>query len=416
MYPKKSVSTCSIPVHIYQGCRYSDTDLLAQIHSFAYGVRSNLLPQFFWRVIIQVASLSLCLLLFTGTDISVAGIAIEPIQPAAHTPFVPGRYRALIIGNDDYKDPSGRWSRLNTAVADANSMEALLREQYGFSDIIQLQNAGRRDMLFALRELSQRVLPNDSVLIFYAGHGYLDDTTKKGFWVPVDARGDDFTTYLHNSTIRDELSNIADRAKHTLLIADSCFSGSLLRRGSNSALPTEQTNTYFNKVAQKKSVQIITSGGDEFVDDNYRQSGHSPFTYFLMNELNLNEQPMVTLSELATNVTKAVANNVDQTPSAGVLSGAGDELGEFIFVKIKLKLEVPGYPADKIKVQVEVEQAGEPTATLTPTATTATTVLKEAPNAVAAKPANAETTPSNSTHQPPPKPAAKPIYYPMPSL
>ena len=372
--------------------------------------------------------MTICASLVLNIEPARAGTAIEPTQARIQTPFVPGHYRALIIGNDNYQDPVGRWPQLNTAVADAKAMETLLRENYGFSDIIHLRNAGRRDMLLALRELSQRVLPNDSVLVYYAGHGYLDNDTNKGFWVPVDAKGDDYTTYLRNSTIRDELSIIADRAKHTLLIADSCFSGTLLRRGASKVLRAEQNDSYFNKVAQKKSVQIITSGGIEYVDDNYRQSGHSPFSYFLMNELKHNDQPMVTVSELSTNVTKAVANNVDQTPSSGVLAGSGDELGEFIFVKVKLKLETSGIAPEKVKVQVELEQDGAPTKTITlqtPGEQAATTKLKEsatAPVPATQKPPAPATTTANetkkksSTKSKAPSTIDKPAFYPMPSL
>jgi hypothetical protein len=235
----------------------------------------------------------------------------------------------------------------------------MLKTNYGFSDITKLTNASRRDIVLAISDLSKRVLPNDSVLVFYAGHGYLDQDSNKGFWVPVDANGTDHTTYLRNSTIRDELSTIASRSKHTLLVADSCFSGTLLRRGINPLSVANANEAYFRKVANKKSAQIITSGGIEFVDDDYKKSGHSPFTYFLLNELKYNDKPMLTVSELSSNVTKAVSNNVEQTPNSGVLAEAGDELGEFIFIKLKVKVDTKGIPLDKVKVEVELEPMDE---------------------------------------------------------
>jgi len=109
-------------------------------------------------------------------------------------------------------------------------------------------------------------------------------------------------------------------------------------------------------VSKKKSVQIISAGGVEYVDDNYRKSGHSPFTYFLLSELENNDRELLTVSELSGNVTRAVANNVDQVPESGVLQGAGDELGEFIF--IKLKISVDGVPADKLRIEVETDTPG----------------------------------------------------------
>ena len=283
------------------------------------------------------------------------GITIEPVNKTVATPFNKGIYRALIIGNNNYRDNKGRWQPLDTAVTDANSVKSLLEKHYGFQDITLLENATRKDVLVELDALSRRSMSNDNVLIYYAGHGFMDAETQKGFWVPVDANGVDETTFLRNSTIRDELTTIASRVKHTLLLSDSCFSGSLLRSATRGIAPEVDSEKYYQKVANKKSVQIVTAGGVEFVDDNYKASGHSPFTYFLLNELEHNDKPLLTVSELSGNVIKAVANNVEQVPESGVLMGAGDELGEFIFIKLNIAVE--GVPADKVKVQVNIVPA-----------------------------------------------------------
>lgn len=280
------------------------------------------------------------------------GITLETVERSAQTPFVNGVYRALIVGNDEYQDVHNRWPQLETAVSGARAVAQLLSQHYGFEDIEVLENATRRDTLKALERLSKRALPNDSVLVYYAGHGFLDSDSSRGFWVPIDAEGVDNTTFLRNSTIRDEMSAIASRARHTLLISDSCFSGTLLRRGTRSISLAEVNEGYFRKVSNKKSVQIIAAGGVEFVDDNYRASGHSPFTYFLLNELKNNDRQLLTVSELSNNVSVAVANNVEQVPESGVLQGAGDELGEFIF--IKLDVSVDGVAPEKVKVEVNV--------------------------------------------------------------
>ena len=280
------------------------------------------------------------------------GISMQSRDDVHVTPFKQGIYRALIIGNNRYQDQDGKWQPLKTAVNDARSVEKLLRNDYGFEDTRLLIDATRKDILLAMQDLSKRVMKNDNVLIYYAGHGFMDEESQKGFWVPVDGKGLDNTTFLRNSTIRDELTTIASRSDHTLLISDSCFSGTLLRRGNRGVSAIEATDSYYKKVASKKSVQIMSAGGVEFVDDNYNTSGHSPFTYFLLNELKNNDRPLLAMSELSNNVVRAVANNVDQTPESGVLQGAGDELGEFIFVKVNLA--VKGVSADRVKVQMNV--------------------------------------------------------------
>jgi hypothetical protein len=129
----------------------------------------------------------------------------------------------------------------------------------------------------------------------------------------------------------------------------------LLRSTTRGITPAADSEKYYQKVADKKSVQIVTAGGVEYVDDNYKSSGHSPFTYFLLSELKTNNKPLMTASELSSNVTRAVANNVEQVPESGVLMGAGDELGEFIFIRLDVAVE--GIAPEKVKVKVNVVPA-----------------------------------------------------------
>ena len=310
----------------------------------------------------RLVLLAICLCCGANTTLAESrGLTLEPVANSGKEAFNKGTYRALIIGNKDYQNGKGRWSDLKTSLTDAHAVKTVLQQNYGFTDVQLIQNATRRDVLVALQDLSKRVLSNDNVLVYYAGHGYMDTETNQGYWVPVDAKGGDQTTFLRNSTIRDEMTLIASRAKHILLISDSCFSGTLLRSGSRGLAPAENAELYYQKVADKKSVQILSAGGVEYVDDDYNTSGHSPFTYFLLNELKTNNRPMLTLSELSTSVKKAVANNVEQVPESGVLHGAGDELGEFIFIRVNVAVE--GIPKEKVKVLLNVEST-EPTSSV----------------------------------------------------
>ena len=127
-------------------------------------------------------------------------------------------------------------------------------------------------------------------------------------------------------------------AKRIIVALDSCFSGALLR--SNSRAPRGldlKTERYYKKKAQRKSVQILAAGGVEFVDDNYKNTGHSPFTYFFLNELVNNDRVFLEATELSLQVARNVSINVDQTPETGVLQGAGHAGGEFFFLKTDLE-------------------------------------------------------------------------------
>jgi len=257
----------------------------------------------------------------------------EKSSEVIRTPFTKGNYRALVIGNNSYQDVQGIWKPLRTAIKDAESVARILSNDYGFSDLVLLRNATRRQILLAINDMRNRVGDGDSVLIYYAGHGYMDNNTSEAYWVPVDAEGWDDSFFLSNARIKEKLATVATKAKHTLIVSDSCFSGTLLRGAGTIRAPKIQDEPYFKKVALRRSVHIMAAGGAEFVDDDFRNSGHSPYTYFFLNELKQNDKELVTSTDLANSLSKRVANNVRQTPQYGVLFGAGDEGGEFVFRK-----------------------------------------------------------------------------------
>lgn len=315
---------------------------------------NNILKLTLSRTVSRIALGIFIILTLVSYKNAVAGIDLQLVDKTFPLKSSNTTYRALVIGNNDYQDSHNRWRPLRTAIDGARAVAGVLKSDYGFDDVVLLENASRSTILHAVNGLTKRVGENDSVLLYYAGHGYIDVDTNKGYWVPVDAQGNDHTTFLRNSTIRDELNTIANRAKHTLLISDSCFSGSLLRGTTRGPVPAIGQDRYYQQVANKKSVQIITAGGVEFVDDNYNNSGHSPFTYFLLNELKHNNKPLITASEVSTSVEKAVSNNSSQVPETGVLQGAGDELGEFIFLKLDVTVDVKGIPKENVTVDVKV--------------------------------------------------------------
>jgi hypothetical protein len=116
---------------------------------------------------------------------TVKRIALVPADSTAATLLDVdfGHYHGLVIGNDDY-----RFMRdLRTARSDAQAVAALLEEDYGFS-VRLLENATRSEILGALAWMRREFGPRDNVLIYYAGHGWLDEEANEGFWLPVTRR------------------------------------------------------------------------------------------------------------------------------------------------------------------------------------------------------------------------------------
>ncbi len=62
-------------------------------------------------------------------------------------------------------------------------------------------------------------------LIYYAGHGVLEAETDTGFWLPVDAEADNEGEWIEVGAIARNAKAMA--AHHVMLVADSCYSGTL---------------------------------------------------------------------------------------------------------------------------------------------------------------------------------------------
>ena len=112
---------------------------------------------------------------------------LDPMRDPGDVAF--GTYHALLIGNDAYKS----LPKLKSAGADVTAIGAILRKRYGFKTQ-ELRNASRDDVLRALEKYRAKLSPSDNLLIYYAGHGWLDEEADEGYWLPVDATDDSKST------------------------------------------------------------------------------------------------------------------------------------------------------------------------------------------------------------------------------
>ena len=149
-----------------------------------------------------------------------------------------GKYHALIIGNDRYEYLQG----LQSAAYDARKLEHILRSAYGFETRL-LIDANRKRILSELNEYRKALTVNDNLLIYYAGHGWVDEEADEGYWLPVDAEADNPVNWVSNASLTSTIR--AMHAKHVLVVADSCFSGKLTR-GVN---PQIRSKEYLNRMA-----------------------------------------------------------------------------------------------------------------------------------------------------------------------
>ena len=242
-----------------------------------------------------------------------------------------GDYHALVIANQNYR----HWERLDTPLHDAQDLKALLERRFGFK-VTLLADATRRDMFSALNALRGRLSANDKLLVFYAGHGDIDPLTQRGYWVPVDGERRNRSNWVSVLDVTDQLNAL--EARQVLVVADSCYSGTMAR----SALPALETGLAPNSrweamrsVARLRARVVLTSGGLEPVADG-GAGRNSLFTRSLLDVLDAVIEPIETRrvhQELAARFAlRAQRLRLTQRPEYAPIRFAGHEAGDFLFV------------------------------------------------------------------------------------
>ena len=234
---------------------------------------------------------------------------------------------AVVIGVDRYDDAA--IPPLGNAVRDAKSVGSLFESSLGYETIV-LADADRATVVGTLNRLAIELNPRDSVMVYYAGHGEVVQSTGLGYWQLADSDAKKPETWLSNADIGRLISRIG--ASQVALISDSCYSGSLVGDERIRATPGRPDP---QAVLQRKSVVVMSSGGNEPVFDEGKQ-GHSPFAWSLMNVLRQvgSWQPGGQIFE---RVRFAVARELPQRPQYGASSAAGHQPGgDYLFEQRQL--------------------------------------------------------------------------------
>jgi hypothetical protein len=234
---------------------------------------------------------------------------------------------ALVIGNNAYQDPD--IPTLSGAVNDANAIGKVMKEKFGY-EVHMVHNGTRADIIREINKVADETGSKDSVLIFYAGHGYEDAETKAGYWIPSDASSQNPSNWVSNTDINKMLSSIP--AKQVILVSDSCFSGTLTKEQQVTSESVAGESA--QEILGKRSVTVMSSGGEEPVVDEGRE-GHSIFAWHLIDNLNNVEK-----FKGGTSVFDAVKEGVDkegifQQPQYGASLSAGHVVGGDYFFEVR---------------------------------------------------------------------------------
>ena len=232
---------------------------------------------------------------------------------------VPRSY-AVIIGVGGYPNLQSSM-QLPFAEADAESMFRVLISETGGN--FKAQNVrklvGPNATLAKIRETLEVWLPSvtkddDRVLVYFAGHGFVD--AGKAYIAPVDVRMDALGATGYPM---DQLGSVFAnkvKGKWKVLLTDSCHSGAIT--------PDDIGTVNKSLINLDKSLFVFTASRDRERSFEAKEfgGGHGVFTYFveqgLTGKADQNEDGIVTADELSEYVRNNVrrATNNQQTPTS----------------------------------------------------------------------------------------------------
>ena len=255
--------------------------------------------------------------LTSQTTFTVKSTYVKQPEPAVEKVDVKDRYYALLVGVDNYQDYG--ISDLAKPIIDAKKVKSVLTEKYGFasSDVFLLTDPDRQKFYSVIENIGNVIRPDDNLLIFYAGHGYWDKRYDAGYWLLSDAVPTNRSSWLSNNELKTLLNGLNTR--HTLVIADACYSGSLIKSRDL------DFNIELQSLYMAKSRKAMTSGSLKTVPDE------SVFLYYLIKRLEENNKKFLRAEYLFNSLRDEVMMNTENTPLYGDIPTLTQEGGDFLF-------------------------------------------------------------------------------------
>jgi filamentous hemagglutinin family protein len=269
-----------------------------------------------------------------GSDVCVPAKAASTQQIASQLPapriptvsFLPQIERkiAVVVAINNYKD--GAIPPLESAIPDGEAIGKLMASNLGY-DVRVIRDGSKADIVKSLNAVGREVGPNDSVTVYYAGHGYqMPDKAGKpgeGYWIPADAKATSPDNWISNSDVSKLLANIP--AKQVMLVSDSCYSGAFTKEQKVTTASNDP-----QKLLANRSVVVMSSGGEEPVSDEGKD-GHSIFAWSLMQTLK-GVDKFETGGQLYEGIRKTVIDEFPQVPQYGAATSAGHVAGgDYLF-------------------------------------------------------------------------------------
>ncbi len=285
--------------------------------------------------------------LFDNANFQSRGINIKSKEVQEVVNSFTNNHYALVIGTDTYQGKD--WKNLSNPIKDARAVADELKNSYGF-EVQLLQNKPMDTIYAAIRNYYHIAKPNDQLVLYFAGHGDVDDQLlSDGFIVCSDSKSIDEdpvrNTYIPYSKLQKMLNNIP--ARQVLVLPDVCHGGTFDQKvfgnEKREGIQTSNLNMNVYKFLEDKlplkTRKFLSSVGIESAFDG-NAGFHSPFANLLLQVLRAKGEGtngIVTLSDINAVLQKSSLNETVVLKISPHMSdfGNSDAFSEFIFIPIQ---------------------------------------------------------------------------------
>ena len=259
-----------------------------------------------------------------------------------------GEKWAVIIGIGDYKDPD--INDLSCTVSDAKAIYELLLDRGGFkADKVKLlldKDATTKNIKSALKNfLSSRTKKNDTVFIYYSGHGAAEASNSSddgdGIAKYIVTYDSDIEKLYETAFPMEEIKGIFQEIKAGKIIffIDACYSGA--GGGRTCSLPDLNRENlsakFLDDIAREEGRIVITASGPGEVSLELPELGHGVFTYFLLEGLygkaDINKDSIITVDETFDYLYNKVVETSRYYGENQHPVKKGDGSGKFVLIK-----------------------------------------------------------------------------------
>lgn len=229
---------------------------------------------------------------------------------------------ALIIGNEDYSSfQNDLKSEVNVEFArnDASAFKEYAIKTIGVPEknitfILDGTSAQINQALNKLNLIAKNTNGKASLILYYAGHGLPNETTKEPYLIPVDVSGTDLNLGIKLQDMYFKLTQYP--CKHVLVFLDACFTGGGRNQGLLSARGVKVKP---KDELLKGNIIVFSSSSGEQSSLPLKSKQHGIFTYYLLKKIQ-ETKGEIKLKDLSSYLKEQVSlesivlNNKEQNP------------------------------------------------------------------------------------------------------